>query len=232
MADTEQGGRSSAAVWSDPGFARAWLDADPRGAGDLLELPRRMAAALVAEETPEPRLVVDIASGPGTFLSVLLDASPGARGVWLDVSPTMLEQARTDLARFGERVDFRTGDMTDLRGAPGGAEVVLTSRASHHLSPSELRRFYREAAGLLAPGGWLVNLDHVAPDEAVWERRYRSARKRFVPHRPNAGTHHHDRPLPRVGDHLEGYRASGIAEVDIAWKAFHTCLFMGRAAGA
>lgn len=222
--------RSSAAVWSDPDFAAAWLAADPQGREDLLVLPRLMAAELVAEETPQPRLIVDVAGGAGKFLSVLLDRFPGARGVWLDASPSMLERARTDLARFGDRVEFLTGDMGALRaaGVPQGADVIATSRASHHLDRAELHGYYWEAAGLLAPGGWLVNLDHIAPED-VWNRRFRSVRKVFVPPRLPS-THHHDRPLPSVEDHLDGYRAAGVGEVDVAWKAFYTCLFVGRAA--
>jgi SAM-dependent methyltransferase len=222
--------RSSAAVWSDPDFAAAWLAADPQGREDLLVLPRLMAAELVAEETPQPRLIVDVAGGAGKFLSVLLERFPSARGVWLDASPSMLERARADLARFGDRVDFLTGDMGALRaaGVPRGADVIATSRASHHLDRGELHGYYREAAGLLAPGGWLVNLDHIAPKD-VWNRRFRSVRKAFVPPRPTT-THHHDRPLPSIEDHFDGYLAAGVEEVDIAWKAFYTCLFVGRAA--
>ncbi|GHJ42602.1 trans-aconitate 2-methyltransferase [Streptomyces sp. TS71-3] len=222
--------RTAAAVWSDPDFARAWLGADPQGAADLLELPRGIAAALVAETTPEPGLIVDVAGGAGKFLAVLLDAFPSARGVLLDASDTMLDRAKTDLARFGERVDFRIGDMTQLRaaGVPEGAGAVLSSRASHHLGREELHGFYREAAGLLRPGGWLINLDHIAPDDAVWDRRYRTVRTRFTPPRPSATAHHHDGPLPTVRDHVDGYRAAGVSEADIAWKAFYTCLFVGR----
>ncbi|MBM9503359.1 class I SAM-dependent methyltransferase [Actinacidiphila acididurans] len=220
----------SAAVWSDPQFAQAWLAADPQGPQDLLALPRRIAAAVVAEETPAPRLVVDVAAGAGAFLSVLLDAFPQAHGVWLDASPAMGERARTELARFGDRVEFLAGDMTALRaaGVPDGADLVATSRATHHLDRAELHGFYREAAGLLAPGGWLVNLDHVGLDE-VWDRRLRAARRRFVPPRPAATGHHHDRPLPTVRDHLDGYRVAGLPEAEVVWRAFHTCLFAARA---
>ncbi|SEG89555.1 Methyltransferase domain-containing protein [Actinacidiphila yanglinensis] len=221
--------RAAAQVWSDPRFAAAWLAADPEGGQDLLVLPRLIAAELVAEEGPQPRLIVDVAGGAGKFLAVLLDRFPEAAGVWLDASPTMLDQARTELARFGGRVEFRPGDMTALRaaGVPGGADVIATSRASHHLDRAELHGFYREAAGLLAPGGWLVNLDHIA-SEPAWDRRLRSVRRAFVPPRPAATAHHHDRPLPGIEDHLDGYRAAGVDDVDIAWKAFHTCLFAGR----
>jgi cyclopropane fatty-acyl-phospholipid synthase-like methyltransferase len=221
--------RTAAAVWSDPAFARAWLGGDPDGAQDLLDLPRHIAAAMVGDETPEPRLIVDIASGAGKFLSVLLEAFPGARGVWMDASNTMLEQARADLARFGDRVDFRLGDMGDLgaAGVPAGADVVLTSRASHHLGRSELHGFYQEAAGLLSSGGWMINLDHTGPPD-VWDKRYRSVRGHFSAPKAATPPHHHNYPLPSIDDHLDGYRAAGVTDVDIAWKAFYSCLFMGR----
>ena len=225
---TEENG-TAATVWSDPAFATAWLSDDPRGAEDLLALPRRIAAALVADDNPAPRLIVDIAGGAGTFLAVLLEAFPDARGVWTDVSPTMLDRARGDLARFGDRIDFTVADMTELNsaGLPGDADVVLTSRASHHLDRDQLHAFYRDAAGLLAAGGWLVNLDHIGPLD-VWDRRYRAVRKKFGPARKSAPPHHHNYPLTSVEDHLDGYRAAGLGEVDIAWKAFYTCLFVGR----
>jgi SAM-dependent methyltransferase len=223
--------RLAAAVWSDPTFARSWLTADPQGTEDLLELPRHIAAELVAEETPEPRLIVDVASGAGKFLSILLEAFPTARGLWLDASDTMLDQARSDLARFGERVDFLVGDMAALRaaGVPDQVDVLSTSRASHHLAGEELHGFYREAAGLLAPGGWLVNLDHIGPEQERWDTLYRTVRKKFSPPRATTAKHHHNYPLPSAAAHLDGYRAAGVTDVDIAWKAFFSCLFIGRA---
>jgi SAM-dependent methyltransferase len=222
--------RAAAGVWSDPAFAEAWLRADPTGAGDLLALPRRIAAALIAYELPHPRLVVDVASGAGAFLSVLLDAFPEARGVWTDASPAMLDKARAALERFGDRVEFLLGNMAELRtaGVPADADVLTTSRASHHLDRAELHGFYREAAGLLRPGGWLVNLDHIGPDEAVWDRRYRAVREQFTGPVQARTAHHHRYPLPSVRDHLDGYRAAGIRDADVAWKAFFSCLFVGR----
>jgi SAM-dependent methyltransferase len=222
--------RAAAEVWSDPAFAEAWLRADPVGAGDLLALPRRMAAALIAHDIGHPRLVVDVASGAGTFLSVFLDAFPEARGVWTDASPAMLDKAREELDRFGGRVTFLPGDMAELRaaGVPGEADVLSTSRASHHLDRAELHGFYREAAGLLRPGGWLVNLDHVGPDQDVWDQRYRAVRKQFTGPASARTAHHHRYPLPSVTDHLDGYRAAGVTDADVAWKAFYSCLFIGR----
>jgi SAM-dependent methyltransferase len=223
---TEQGQRV-AEVWRDPAFANAWATGDSMG--DLLAFPRRLAAALVALDRPEPRLVVDIGSGPGAFLSVFLDEFPSARGVWSDVSETMQERARDGLARYGDRVDFRLADMTDLAGGgiPGGADAIITSRATHHLDPAGLAAFYAEAAEHLVPGGWLINLDHTGPADE-WDKRFRAVRPLFAERRAEEPKHHHDYPLPSIRHHLDAYAATGVTDVEIAWKAFYTCLFIGR----
>jgi SAM-dependent methyltransferase len=223
---TEQG-RQIAAPWQDPAFVAAWAAGDAMS--DLLALPMRLAAALVAADSPEVRAVVDVASGPGAFLACFLEEFPAARGIWSDASEAMLGRARETLAPYSERVEFRPADMTDLVGGggiPAGVDVIVTSRAAHHLDRAGLTTFYGEAAALLAPGGWLINLDHTGPDE-IWDQRFRAVRARFVPPRPET-KHHHNYPLPSIDDHLSAYADAGLADVEIAWKAFYTCLFMGK----
>lgn len=225
-AQVTEPGKPAAAIWKDREFAQAWAEGDALKA--LLDLPRRISAAVVAGDRPEPSCVVDIGSGPGDYLAVFLDAFPSARGVWTDASEPMLEQAREQLARFGDRVTYRIADMTDLGDAvPAGVDVITTSRASHHLDRAGLHDFYAAVAGPLAPGGWLVNLDHTGSRDA-WEGRLRAARTLMRTAPTARATHHHDRPLPTVTDHLDGYAAAGIGDVAIPWRAFVTCLFMGR----
>lgn len=62
----------------------------------------------------------------------------------------------------------------------------------------------------------------------MWDKRFRTVRKRFTRPRPKGAEHHHDHPLTSVQDHLDGFAAAGITDVEIAWKAFFTCLFIGR----
>jgi SAM-dependent methyltransferase len=222
---TDQG-RRIAAPWQDPAFAAAWAAGDTMS--DLLAFPRRLAAAIVAADRPQARLIIDIASGPGAFLACFLDEFPAAHGIWSDASEAMLGRGHESLAPYGEHVEFRPADMTVLTaaGLPAGADAIVTSRAAHHLDEAGLSAFYAEAAALLAPGGWLINLDHTGPDE-IWNKRFRGVRARFVAPRPET-KHHHNYPLPSVEHHLNGYAAAGITDVEIAWKAFYTCLFMGK----
>jgi SAM-dependent methyltransferase len=225
---TEQGLRA-AEPWQDSAFANSWASADAHV--ELLAFPRTIASALVAEDRPHTARVLDVASGPGDFLAVFLDQFPAATGIWTDASDAMLTLARQRLGRFGDRVEFRLADMTDLAaaGLPGDIDVVLTSRAAHHLDRAGLFAFYRDAARLLAPGGWLFDLDHIGPATDEWDRRLRSVRSRFQPPVPKASRHHHTYPLCGVGDHLEGLVAAGLADVEVVWRAFVTCLFAARA---
>lgn len=215
-------------TWQDPAFARDWAASD--ALGGLLGLPRRLAAVVVAQTRPDVRLVIDIASGPGAFLEVFLDAFAEARGIWTDGSSAMEEQARAQLSRFGDRVEFRMADMSTLAdaGLPTGADVVLSSRASHHLDPPALAGFYRQAAGLLAPGGWLANLDHTGRSSR-WTPIHRAVLEAVVGERPRAAGHTHQHPAPTLDDHLSAARAAGL-DADIVWATGRTVLVQGPVA--
>ncbi|HEX4832736.1 MAG TPA: class I SAM-dependent methyltransferase [Trebonia sp.] len=234
-------GRQAAAIWRDEGFATSWAAGDTTTA-DLLAVPRRIAAEVVAGDNPSPAEIMDIGAGPGAVLAVFLQRFPGAHGTWSDASEAMLAMARENLAPFGARVDYRLADMTALddAGLPATADVITTSRAAHHLDSDGLIAFYSAAARRLGPGGWLVNLDHVGPASAagpagvagpdeVWDQRLRAVRKELGI-TSDGPKHHHDYPLTSVQDHLDAFTAAGITDVEVVWRAFFTCLFMGRKA--
>jgi SAM-dependent methyltransferase len=231
-------GQRAAAVWSDSEFATSWAARD--SFRDILEFPRRMAAVIVAGDLAEPATIIDLASGPGATLAAFLERFPQARGTWSDASEPMLALARETLAPFGDRVGYCLADMTALDGAglPESADVITTSRATHHLDRDGLISFYASVAKRLKPGGWLVNLDHVGPAsqagppgaagfDEVWDRRLRAARKAFYVS-SDGPKHHHNYPLTSVQDHLDAFGAAGITDVEVPWRAFFTCLFMGR----
>jgi SAM-dependent methyltransferase len=214
--------------WMDEKLAARWTAAD--SLKEMLVVPRRISATIVAADRPGSTLVVDVGSGPGDYLATLLDAFPAARGVWTDVSPAMEDIARPELARYGDRVGFHLVGIEDLSPLPGGADVITTSRASHHFDPATLARFYAEAAAHLAPGGWLVNLDHVLSPGA-WDRRLRDARKAMIAQKKEGTGHSHDKPLPTAEEHLSGLAAAGFTDVAVPWRSFYTCLFMARKDG-
>src|SRR5690349_25170471 len=95
--------------WHSADYAAQWAGEDV--IANMLELPRRMTAAIVADAGIEVRHVVDLGSGPGVYLELLLKSFPAARGTWVDNSEAMLELGRDRLdPQFGDRIDYVVHD--------------------------------------------------------------------------------------------------------------------------
>lgn len=215
---------ASGASWADDATATAWAAGD--GLRDLLGLPRQLALAVATGGRREVSRVVDVGSGPGEFLAAALERCPAAEGTWIDVSPAMESMARARLAGFAGRVRFARADLAGLgRVVPGGsADLILSSRVTHHLSGDALGAFYRDAASALRPGGWIANLDHVRLDEP-WATRLRRARTEFAAVN-QSDRHRHDHPLPTIGQHLDALAAAGLTDADVPWRAFWSVLIL------
>jgi SAM-dependent methyltransferase len=194
---------------------------------DLLDLPRRLAIAVVAADLRDVTRVVDVGSGPGDFLAVALERWAATSGVWTDVSPAMETLARTRLRGFADRVQFALTDLAHLhRLVPAGsADLIVSSRVTHHLGTAALAAFYRETAIALRPGGWVANLDHIMIGEP-WAARLRQARAEFAA--PNQSGHRHDHPFPTVNQHLAALTSAGFTDLDVPWRAFWSVLIMAK----
>lgn len=229
----ERGTDSQPATGWDETAAQAWAERAVRV--EDVEFPWRLAAELVGEARPEIRLVLDAASGPGGFLAVVLHAFPDARGVWFDVSTTMRDEAQRALAEYGDRVEFRVGDLAEVAavvadaGRPGTFDLVVSSRATHHLALPELTRFYQQAAELLAPGGWLANIDSMS-ESPEWRARLRAvrARRRAANGVPDVRTHPQLNVAAKLSEHEAALRAAGFTEIELVWRVFVTGLLMAR----
>jgi SAM-dependent methyltransferase len=215
--------------WRSDEYAAEWASEDVLAG--LLELPRRISTALVADSGASVAHVVDLGSGQGTYLEHFLEAFPGARGTWVDANEAMRDLAGDRLSRFGDRVRYVLGDVERLNELElGAADVITSSRVLHHFSPESLERLYSAAHGLLRSGGFLFNLDHVgAPGD--WDGRYRRIRDRFTgPRRRELKPHRHDYPLSGADDHLAWIAKAGFETPDVAWRTFYTVLLVARRA--
>lgn len=210
--------------WDDPARVDRWVARDARR--PALRTARDLAVALVGLDT-EPAAVVELAGGAGTFLATFLEAFPAARGLWSDSSREMERHARATLSRFEGRVDYLLADMRDPGLPRASADVVVCARATHRLDAAELSVFYRDIAGVLRPGGWLVNLDHMAVADP-WGARYDQVTSRFydqseksAPVRKNRGSH-------TAEAHLKALEAARMTEADIPWRLLATVLLLAR----
>lgn len=211
--------------WNSPEYVEEWVRRDTQG--DLLKLPMEIAVGLASEEGSPVRRIVDLGSGPGALLHRFLTAFPDAEGVWVDSSSPMAEVARKSLGLVAERVTFLIADAGQPDGLGlGTADVVATSRMIHHFSEAAIRDLYSWAAKVLGDQGYFFNLDHYGSPPG-WESRYRSIRRRLLGGRPTSQSHRHDHAFRPLEQHLEWLDAAGF-DSDVAWKAFHTALLVGR----
>lgn len=136
----------------------------------------RFAALLDALELAEvePRLVLDLACGPGSTTERVLRRFPDVHVVAVDLDPVLLALAGEHLAAegLGDRVTLVDADLTDrswrdaVLDAGGGRpfDAAVSTTALHWLLPEQLVRLYRHVHQLLGPGGLLLNGDHFHPD--------------------------------------------------------------------
>ena len=194
--------------------------------------------------------VLDLACGPGAISERVLTAFPGATTVAVDYDPVLLRIARGVLARHGDRARVLDADLiaTGWAEQVGPVDAVLSSTALHWLSPAQLLDVYGTAAGLLRPGGLLLNADHLrfddrSPtlrelsarhDERTQEAGFAAGAKNYGEWYAEAARHPELAALDPVREkrfadkppqpdaplefHLAALRAAGFAEVGTAWQ--------------
>lgn len=142
--------------WSSPEHALKYLASQDQvphrteGEATLLEfLPVRLARCL------------DLGTGDGRLLALVLAARPDASAIGLDMSPPMLEAARRRFAGDG-RVRIIEHDLNDPLPGDGAFDAIVSSFAIHHCADPRKKAVYQECFDRLAPGGVFLNLEHVA----------------------------------------------------------------------
>jgi trans-aconitate 2-methyltransferase len=95
--------------------------------------------------------VLDAGCGSGRVTEVLLERLPRGSVVALDGSPSMIEEARRRLARFGDRVEFVVADLGKALPLDGAVDAIV-STATFHWVPDHDALFANLAAVLRADG--------------------------------------------------------------------------------
>jgi len=120
--------------------ARKYAHRFDRGARQRISRRESSTVAQILSRLPACASVLDVPCGAGRLLPALLEQ--GRRVLGIDVSPHLIEIAR---ASFGDRVEFRQGDASQIPLPDGAVDCVFSNRLLHHLTQRDERaRVLRE----------------------------------------------------------------------------------------
>ena len=176
--------------------------------------------ALLEHVPRAARRILDLGTGDGRLLALLLADRPQGSGVGLDFSELMLQEAGRRFAA-DERVELLRHDLAAPLPDLGRFDAVVSSLAIHHLEDARKRSLYAEAFELLEPGGLFANFEHVASPSPRLHLEFFAAIDEPLEHEDPS-----DRLLD-VYTQLEWLREIGFADVDCHWKWRELALLAG-----
>jgi SAM-dependent methyltransferase len=136
---------TDAALYDQPDLYDLTAPANPLAETFYIEEARRQGGA-----------VLDLACGSGRFTIPV--ARSGLEVVGGDLSPLMLERARTKATAASVEIDFIEMDMRefDLPGRQFGLVIIAANSLLHLHNPHDIRRCFAAIAQHLVPGGALA----------------------------------------------------------------------------
>jgi tRNA (cmo5U34)-methyltransferase len=204
----------SAPEWSDPAHVahyRSRRDSDRAVTSD---------EALLEHVAAGTKRVLDLGTGDGRLLALLLEGHGQRSGVGVDSSELMLQAARERFAG-DERVELIAHDLRMPLPRLGSFDAVVSSLAIHHLEDERKRTLCEEAFALLEPGGVFVNFEHVASPSRRLHVDFFAAIDE-----PLEWEDASDRLLD-VDTQLRWLREIGFQDVDCHWKWRELALLAG-----
>jgi tRNA (cmo5U34)-methyltransferase len=196
----------------------------------------------------KPFNVLEICCGEGLLAGAILEQYSNCSVYGYDGSAEMLQQARKNLAVYGERFVTRHFDLFDeeWRRPDWAPRGVVSSLAIHHLDDGQKETLYNDMFTILEPGGAFIIADIFAPasraanavaaqawDSAVRQRAlaiddHEKAYDYFVQN----GWNYYRYPDPMdkpssLLNQLKWLEKAGFKEVDVFWLLAGHAVFGG-----
>ena len=239
-------------VWKDDKLARRFLEG-VRGAIPLAREQLLVMLRLLDTRRRPVRRFLDLGCGDGILGRTILSAHPNARGLFVDFSPAMLTACRQRLRRCRRQItilelDYGKAGWEKRMRPHGPFDAIVSGFSIHHQPDVRKQQLYREILDLLAPGGWFINLEHVAPIgpvthalfeqgmvENIWrlhQRQGRSISRAAVRRHFVRRKDQHANILTPVEVQCAWLRRIGFADVDCYLKVHELAVFGGRCSRA
>ena len=206
-----------------------------------------MLSLLASRDEPVARFL-DLGCGDGILGAAVLGQYPASRGVLMDFSEPMLDQARKNLRKYTSQLTFLNADYSDptwtesvQHEAP--FDAVVSGYSIHHQPDARKKRICAEIFSLLKPGGWFVNVEHVAPASLqttrLFEKHIIEASYALEVRAGGSKTYaqiaeeFHNRPdkeaniLAPVENQCDWLREIGFEDVDCYFRIYELAVFGG-----
>lgn len=166
--------------------------------------------------------VLDLGTGDGRLLSLVMLNNPHAEGVALDFSEPMLNQAKKRFAN-NQCVALVKHDFSRPLPAEqlGKFDAVVSSLAIHHLTHERKKQLYTEVFGILNAKGVFCNLEHVSSPTQNLHLKFLAATGLTLQ------TEDPSNKLLDVKTQLKWLRELGFVDVDCYWKWLEVALLVG-----
>jgi len=235
-------------VWKSPAVGKQFLEG-VRGAIPFASQQIELVVFLLEHSGAEIVSFLDLGCGDGVLGRALLAKWPEAKGVFLDFSETMIAAAKRKLESAPHQSSFLVQDYGQpewVRSVTDKApfDAVISGFSIHHQPDERKQAIYREVFELLSPGGWFLNLEHVASAspavgrifdayfiEALcqYHQRLGTAKTREeiaseYCHRPDKASN----ILAPVEEQCQWLNRIGFADVDCYFKILELALFGGK----
>lgn len=231
-------------VWQSEALVSGYLES-VRGAIPLAKEQLEIMLRLLNRRKRRLSRFLDLGCGDGVLGAAILAVHPQARGVFADFSQPMLDSCRARLASEAKRVqlfqlDYARTDWVEALRDHAPFDAIVSGFSIHHQSDKRKQSIYRQIFSLLAPGGWFVNIEHVAPACAtitqMFDQEMVDAIHRFQPDRSRDAVrrqyvHRPDKTaniLAPVETQCRWLRRIGFAEVDCYFKVYEIAIFAGQ----
>ena len=234
-------------VWKLPAIVNRFLSY--RAAIPLAQEQIGVMMSILKSREQPVEMFLDLGCGDGILGAAILGEYPSARGVLVDFSEPMLEQAREQLKEYAGQLAFENLDYGDpawvnRMQAHGHFDALVSGYSIHHQPDARKRSVYEETFSMLKPRGWFINIEHVSSAAQLnidlFEHHYVSAR--YTIEQRNGGTRTFDqiaeeykyRPdkaaniLAPTELQCDWLREIGFEEVDCYFRIYELAVFGGR----
>jgi tRNA (cmo5U34)-methyltransferase len=234
-------------IWKLPDIVNRFLSY--RAAIPLAQEQLGVMMSILKSRIEPVESFLDLGCGDGILGAAILGEYSSARGVLIDFSEPMLEQAREQLKDYADQVIFENIDYGNpawvkRMQAYGPFDAAVSGYSIHHQPDARKRQVYEEIFSLLKPDGWFINIEHVSSAAQLnidlFENHYVAAR--YAIEQSNGGPRTYDqlaeeyknRPdkaaniLAPVELQCDWLREIGYEEVDCYFRIYELAVFGGR----